>query len=106
MPHSAKAASKTSVSVSVLNWWPLDFELFTQLAVVVDFAVERDCVAPIGREHGLVSGGTSVDDGKASVAETGFLSGGGGIGSPNSIIVAATVLDRLSMAETRCSGSA
>src|SRR3954451_20200090 len=45
-------------------------QLFAQLAVVVDLAIESECVAAVVREHRLVGGGTCGDDREPSMAQT------------------------------------
>ena len=47
----------------------LGFECLAQLAVIVDFAVEDDHVAPRRRDHRLVAGGREIDDRQPPVPE-------------------------------------
>src|SRR5262249_41774607 len=46
---------------------PGGLQLATDIAVIVDFAVEGDDVAPIGRMHRLRAAGTEIDDGEPAL---------------------------------------
>ena len=56
VPHSAKAVEQNFGIGVGAERVAFGFQLFAQLAVVVDFAVERDYIAAICGEHGLMSG--------------------------------------------------
>ena len=47
----------------------LAFQLAAQLAIVVDLAVERDAIAPVGARHRLRAGLRQVDDREAPMRE-------------------------------------
>ena len=44
-------------------------QLAADVAVIVDFAIERDDEAPVGRMHGLRAAGTEIDDGEPTLAQ-------------------------------------
>ena len=48
---------------------PALFQLFAQLAVVIDLAVENDLIPAIGAGHRLSSGLREVDDGQPAVSQ-------------------------------------
>ena len=60
--HCVIAASKTSASLSVRNCVSERAELFSQFAIVVDFAVEGENVAAVSRQHRFVSARARVDN--------------------------------------------
>ena len=67
-PHCANAWSTTSVSESVVKVRPSADELLAQVEVVVDLAVVRDRVAPVGGVHRLLAV-RDVDDRQPPVGQ-------------------------------------
>src|SRR5689334_14568310 len=69
-------------------------EFVAQLAIVVDFAVEGENEAAVGREHRLVAGGRRIDDGEAAMAQACRVSRiVDYIRNPDALIVATAMLD-------------
>src|SRR6185503_2054131 len=74
----------------------LALQLLTQLAIVVNFAAEGQCVAAIGGDHRLMTCIAGIDDGETPVAKRRAPSRLiNQRGRPNTFIVAPTMLDRL-----------
>ncbi len=68
-PQAAYAASTTSVSPLLLKVAPASSEFVPEFDVVVDFAVEREDVAPARADHGLMTERRKIENGKAAVSE-------------------------------------
>src|SRR5687768_3810022 len=69
-------------------------ELFAQFAIVVDFAVVREDVTAVVREHGLVTAGTRVDDREPAMAQAGApVICVDRVRRPNAFVVSTAVLD-------------
>jgi hypothetical protein len=72
----------------------LRLKLFSQLPVVVDFAVEGECVAPVPGEHGLMTGWTRVNNRQPPVSQTGAPSFViYGFRNPHAFIIAPAMLN-------------
>ena len=74
-PHSAQASSSTSVSESLRIARPAAASSLTDIAVVVDLAVEGDDVTPVGRMHRLRTAGTEIDDREPALRQHGAALG-------------------------------